>query len=251
MRQAFPGPRPSLRRAAGVLAALAVAAVFLTAQIKIPPSPDRWVTDKAGFLPPATVGDLDRQLQLLESASIGQFLIYIDRTTGNVPIEDFAVQAFEAWKPGRKGLDNGLILFIMVQDRKIRIEVGYGLEDRMTDAQSSRIINDILLPRIQAGDPDGAVRGAVAAIKAVVGGSNVEASTPGRAASGRRLSSGEVILLVIGALVFLIILITNPSLALWLLFNLLSGGRGGGGGGGGGFSGGGGRSGGGGASGGW
>lgn len=244
-------PRRSVRRAAGVLAALAVSAVFLTAQVKIPPSPDRWVTDKAGFLPPATVLYLDRQLELLESASVGQFLIYIDRTTGNVPLEDFAVRAFEAWKPGRKGLDSGLILFIMVEDRKIRIEVGYGLEDRMTDAQSSRIINDILLPRIQAGDPDGAVREAVAAIKAVVGGSNAEVSSP--RASGRRMSSGEVILLVIGALVFLIILITHPSLALWLLFNLLSGGRGGGGGGsrGGGFSGGGGRSGGGGASGGW
>lgn len=248
MRQAFPSPRPSVRRAAGVLGALAVAAVFLTAQINIPPSPDRWVTDKAGFLSPATVLDLDRELELLESAALGQFLIYIDRTTNNVPIEDFAVRAFEAWKPGRKGLDNGLILFIMVEDRKIRIEVGYGLEDRMTDAQSSRIINEILTPRIRAGDPDGAVREAVAAIKAVVGGSNVEVSSP--RASGSRMKLGDVILLIIGAVVCLIIFITNPSFALWLLFNLLSGGRGGGGRGGG-FSGGGGRSGGGGASGRW
>jgi uncharacterized protein len=67
------------------------------------------------------------------------------------------VKAFQASKVGRKGLDDGLILFIMADDRRQRIEVGYGLEGEVPDAMASRIINEIIVPRLQAGDRDGAV----------------------------------------------------------------------------------------------
>ncbi len=219
------------------------------AELKIPASPSRWATDKAGFLSPATVRELDAVLEAWERATGHQFLVYVDRTTDGEPIENFAVQAFQAWRVGRKGLDDGVVLFIMAEDKTIRIEVGYGLEDRITDLRASRVVNDILVPGIQAGDPDGAVRRAVAEVQSIASGT---AAPVGKSDSAlKKPDKIPTVLIVIGGIVFLIILITNPSLAVWLLINLLSGGRGGGGGGGGGFGGGGGRSGGGGASGGW
>lgn len=223
--------------------------------IVIPPSPQQWATDTAGFLSPAALEAVNSQLRSYLQTTSRQVLVYIGKTTGGYPIEEFAVKAFEAWKPGRKGIDDGLVLFIMAEDRKFRIEVGYGLEGVVTDAKSSRVINEILVPRIQAGDRDGAVKGAVDSLLGTI-----ESRPAGDTQPVPQLSSSKSkippIFIIIGIIIFLIIFITNPSFALWLLFNILSGGRGGGGGGfggggGGGFKGGGGRSGGGGASGSW
>jgi uncharacterized protein len=149
-------------------------------------------------------------------------------------------------------MDDGLALFIMVADKRLRIEVGYGLEGVVPDALAGRVINEEIVPRLQAGDNDGAVRAGIERLLAIVSGDESVAGgteEPG-AKPSRPLTLTEKILIGIGVLLFLILLITNPSLAIYLLFSILSGGRGGGGGGGG-FSGGGGRSGGGGASGSW
>ena len=100
---------------------------------------------------------LDLQLEAYERSSGHQLLVYIGKSTGGVTIEDWAVRAFQSWKVGRKGLDDGLALFIMSEDRRMRIEVGYGLEGQVPDAMASRIVNDIIVPRVQAGDRDGAV----------------------------------------------------------------------------------------------
>ncbi len=206
----------------------------------------------AGFLSPGTVQALDKKLEVYEKETGHQILVYVGQTTEGYPIEDFAVEAFEAWKVGRKELDDGLVLFVMAQDRKIRIEVGYGLEGVIPDIIAGRIINDVLLPKIRAGDADAAVRDAVDAVIGTISGPQA-APDQGPEAPGFKLKgeiTGKTILIIIGIIVFLILFITHPSLALWLLLNILSGGRAGGGGGGG-FRGGGGRSGGGGASGSW
>ena len=227
------------------------------ADIKIPPSPDQWLTDTAGFLSAETVGAVNNQLKAYEQATGHQVLVYIGKTSGGYPIEEYAVKAFEAWKVGRKGMDDGLVLFIMAEDRKIRIEVGYGLEGVVTDAKASQVINEILTPKIRNGDYDGAVKEAVNKLQEIITGkiSSLEEDYK-PLAQPKGTSVFQTILVVIGIIFLLILFITHPSAALWLLLNLLSGGRGGGGswggrGGGGGFSGGGGRSGGGGASGGW
>jgi uncharacterized protein len=222
-------------------------------QTGIPRVPDRWVTDKAGFLSASMAASLDGELAAFEQRTGRQILVYIDRTTGDVPIEDFAAGAFKEWKLGRRGLDDGLALFIMSEDRKIRIEVGYGLEGVIPDITAGRIINDIMIPALRNGENDRAVRDGVSAVTAAITGEPGAgpAEGEGRAGPKKKLSKGEMILAGIAVLFFLILFITNPSLALWLLFSILSGGRGGGGGGGGGFRGGGGRSGGGGASGSW
>lgn len=239
-------------RAAAVLLLAAAAAA---AVLKIPRSPDQWVTDTAGFLSADTAGRINVRLRAYEAESGHQILVYIGKTTGGYPIEEFAVKAFEAWKPGRKGLDDGLILFIMADDRKMRIEVGYDLEDKVTDAKAAGIINDVLTPKFRAGDPDGGVREAVDKLVEIISGKAAapEIETPSSEKPRTRLTALQMIFLIIGGILFLAVLVTHPSLAFFLLrflFVFAGGGRGGGGGGGG-FSGGGGRSGGGGASGGW
>ncbi len=245
--------RRSLRFFALGAVALLVLGTGLAAASEVPPAPDRWATDKAGFLSASTIAALDAQLESFERTTGRQVLVYIDQSTGGVPLEDWASKAFQAWKVGRKGLDDGLVMFIMAGDRKIRIEVGYGLEALVPDITAGRVINDIIVPAVRNGENDRAVREGVAALLQVISGEpGAPASEGTQVRTARRLSMGEKILAGIAILFFLILFITHPSLALWLLFNLISGGRGGGGGGGGGsFSGGGGRSGGGGASGSW
>lgn len=219
------------------------------AQVPIPAPPQRWLTDGAGFLSAEAAAELDARLEAFERSSGHQVIVYIGRTSGSVPLDEWAVRAFAAWKVGRRGLDDGLVLFVMAEDKRLRIETGYGLEEAIPDALAGRIIRDEMAPRLQDGDNDGAVRAAVDRLIAIISGDGTGAAGGEQPRDeGRPLTLGEKILLGIGILFFLILFITNPSLAIYLLFTILSGGRGGGRGG---FSGGGGRSGGGGASGGW
>jgi uncharacterized protein len=242
------GLRPLTGLVRGAVCFLLLVSLSGAAETPIPSVPDRWVTDAAGFLSEAVRQDLDSRLAEFERSTGHQLIVYIGRTTGDAPIEDWAVRAFESWRVGRKGIDDGLVLFLMTDDRRMRIEVGYGLEGTVTDAVASRIIHEVMTPSLQAGDNDGAVRNAVDSLISVLGGKG-ESGTPATPAA-KRLSPVQLIFIGFLVLGFLILLITHPALAIWLLINLISGGRGGGGGGGG-FSGGGGRSGGGGASGSW
>ena len=239
-----------LRRSLVVFIALASAALSYAAETPIPPSPTQWVTDTANFLSPDTVRALDARLAAYEQATGHQLIVYISPTTGDVPIEDWAVRAFAKWKVGRKGLDDGLALFIMPQDRKMWIEVGYGLEAVVPDAIASRVINEVLAPGIQAGHPDDAVTAAIDSLTGAIGG-QAGAPPPTRPpAQSKPLTLFQWIFYGIVAILILAFAITHPALAFYFLASIMSGG-GGGGGGGGGFGGGGGRSGGGGASGSW
>jgi uncharacterized protein len=247
----------ALALALGGALALAPAVPRLEAQDRIPAVPGRWATDQAGFLSRRTVEALDARLENYERQTGHQVLVWIGRTIGpDASLEDWAVRTFEAWKVGRKGIDDGLVLFILADDRKIRIEVGYGLEDKVPDIYAFRVIDNILVPGIRDGRPDEAVDAAVTALIGYISG---DTKAAGEEPPPRRVRAEDKIKRIFGGIVFLILLvlfITNPSFALWLLISMIGGGRGGGGGGwggggGGGFGGGGGRSGGGGASGGW
>jgi uncharacterized protein len=254
--------------ARAALLCMLFAAAPAHAEVPVPEAPARWVTDRAAFLSPAALGELDERLAAFDRQSGHQVLVYIDRTTGGVPIEDWAARAFQRWRVGRKGIDDGAVLFVFSDDHRLRIEVGYGLEDRVPDVVASRIINDRMVPLIRAGDRDGAIRAGVDALVAAIG------APPGSApAEGARdpnalggasppaplpwwVKVGGVLAL----LLFLRFAVRHPFLASMMMMNIGSGRRGGGGfggggfgggGGGGGFSGGGGGSGGGGASGSW
>jgi uncharacterized protein len=233
-----------------------------------PPAPARFVTDGAAFLSAPAEDELEQRLARYERDTGHQVLLWIGQTTAGEPIETWAVRAFAAWRVGRKGLDDGVAVFILAADRKVRIEVGYGVEDRLPDAVAARIIGDQMIPRLRAGDQDGAARAGVAGVLEAVGG---QSGAPREAAPPRgappEMSVGRLIILALIGILVLGFIVTNPQLALMLLTTLASnsgrgggnwggggfggGGGWGGGGGGGGFSGGGGRSGGGGASGSW
>ncbi|HEY3271741.1 MAG TPA: TPM domain-containing protein [Geothrix sp.] len=225
----------------------------LGAQAILPPPPVRWVTDGSNLLSPALREGLDQRLKAYQEGTGHQVLVWIGGTTGGDPLEDWTVRAFAAWKVGRKGLDDGLVLFIFTGDQKVRIEVGYGLEGQVPDILASQIIRETILPRLKSGDADGALNAGVDRILKVVGGdASARAPQDQGLRGGQPIGLGGWILIGVLGLAFLVLAATHPGMAIWLLFNILSGGRGGGGGGGdGGWSGGGGRSGGGGASGSW
>jgi uncharacterized protein len=225
-------------------AALAVLAAVSTAPT--PPAPTRWAEDHAGFLSPATRASLDAKLEAYERASHHQVIVWIGKTLDGAPLEDWAVRTFAAWKVGRKGIDDGLIVFVLADDRAIDIEVGYGLEDKVPDAVASRVIREVMAPRLRAGDRDGAVVAGVDALLAAIEGHPWSAGEPARDDSG---STVEWALGAIAVIIALLLFIKHPRLGLLLLWSTI--GRGGGGGGDAGFGGGGGRSGGGGARGKW
>ena len=237
---------------AGLLAsAEAIGVARADTPTPIPAAPTAFVTDRAGFLSPAYAAKLTTELEDYERGTGHQVIVWIDKTTGGVPIDDWAVKAFAAWGIGRKGHDDGVALFIFSDDRKMRIEVGYGLEGNVPDARAGRIIQNEMAPRIRAGDRDGAVDAGVNALLAAIGG----APEPRR--SGSR---GSSVLGIIPLIFFAIVLFWRFRHPRGFMFiggggwgggGWGSGGGGGWGGGGGGFSGGGGSSGGGGASGGW
>jgi uncharacterized protein len=201
---------------------------------------------------PAARSALDQKLAAYERQTGHQVVVWIGSTLGSRPLDDFTVKAFEAWQLGRKGEDDGLLVTVLAKDRKIGIVVGYGLEGNVPDAIASRIINEVIVPKLAAGNADEALTAGVDAIlqriegKPFTGGG--ERAAPSKS---RRPSTGQLILFLILGAGFLVLLITNPTLALTLLFVMASRGGRGGGFGGGGFGGGGGRSGGGGARGSW
>jgi uncharacterized protein len=199
----------------------------------------RWVTDEAKALSPVTRESLEARLGAYEQQTGHQVVVYVARSTGGEPIEDFAVRSFKQWKIGRPEVDDGVAIFVFTQDHTARIEVGYGVEDMLTDAASSRILRERLIPKMQAGDVDGAVNGTVDAVLHKLG--------TGEAPS--QVHKARLAAWVIGILLFIVLAIWQPQLA-WLLLMILTGRRRGNGGGGG-FAGGGGRSGGAGASGRW
>ena len=242
-----------------VLLASVFSATIAHAAPQLPSQPRHRVTDTVGVLSPPTRVSLERRLEAYQQRSGHQIVVWIGATPQQMTVEEFAARTFEHWGVGRAGQDDGVAVFIFPDTRTIRIEVGYGLEDRVTDLASSRIIREAMAPRLQRGDYDGAVRAAVEGLAAVIdGGADALPDLrgpPGGEPQEVELTPGQIVAYAIIGLILLIVFITNPRLALWLLFSMAH--RGGGGGyrgGGGGFGGGGfggGRSGGGGATGGW
>jgi len=139
------------------------------AEVAVPPLQAR-VTDLTGTLSAERIADLDRQLAAFEAKKGAQIAVLMLPTVQPETIEQYAVRAFEKWKPGRKGIDDGVLLVIAKDDRKLRIEVGYGLEGALTDATAKRIISDDILPQFKRGDFSAGVAAGVSRIMAVIDG---------------------------------------------------------------------------------
>jgi uncharacterized protein len=161
-----------------VLLAPAFALAAIAADSQVPPKPDHRVTDTAALISNDTSETVEHELRDYEVATGHQVIVWIGDTTGGVPLETFTVDAANAWKVGRKGKDDGAILFIFAKDHKARIEVGYSLESSLTDADAHRIITDDVIPHMKANDPDGAVSSAVSAMLTTISPSYTLSSLP-------------------------------------------------------------------------
>jgi uncharacterized protein len=128
------------------------------------------VNDYAAMLSPATVQELEADLAAFERSDSTQIVVLTIPTLEGETLEDFSIKVAEAWRIGQKKVDNGVIFLIAKQERKIRIEVGRGLEGKLTDLVSGRIIRVEIAPLFKAGDIDGGVKSGVAAIMAVAKG---------------------------------------------------------------------------------
>jgi uncharacterized protein len=122
------------------------------------------------MLSPENTQELESTLTDFERSDSTQIVVLTIPTLGGEALEDYSIKVAEAWRIGQKKIDNGVILLIAKQERKIRIEVGRGLEGKLTDLVSGRIIRNEIAPRFKAGDIDGGIKAGVAAIMAVVKG---------------------------------------------------------------------------------
>jgi len=255
----------SFVRALAIGLALAVLLVVSPAFALAVPNLDGRVNDHAGLLSKERATLLEQRLADYEKKTGHQFVLLTIESLEGDALEDFSLRAVEKWKLGRKKIDDGLLLLVVKKERKVRIEVGYGLEGSITDATSSRVIRRTIAPAFRANDYTGGIEQAfVALMKADQTPVGDGKDAPRRGVGGW----GPLPLLLFLGVPFLIVL--------WLMRRGGGGGFGGGGwsrggyyggggwgsggsfggggfggGGGGGFSGGGGGFGGGGASGGW
>ncbi len=130
----------------------AAPAVAAGAGFTIPPTPAHYVTDNANALSENARASLENELHAYENATGHQIVVWIGQTTGDVPLETWTGETADHWKIGRRGKDDGAVLFVFMQDHKARIEVGYGLESALTDADSYRIITNVIRPQMRAND---------------------------------------------------------------------------------------------------
>lgn len=182
------------------------------------------VVDPSHVLPSATVESLTASLAAHEAKTSNQVVVLILPSLDGEPIEPFSHRIVSTWKLGQKGTDNGALLLVALKERKVRIEVGYGLEGALTDAKSAQIIRHEILPRFRAGDlPGGIAAGADAILKTVEG--TYQASERPSAPAGGLDPVGQILVaLLVGVVVGLALSNVNrvvgafvgTGLSLWL-----------------------------------
>ena len=139
------------------------------ADVAVPPLKAR-VTDLTGTLQPAHQAALEQTLQAFEEKKGSQIAVLIVPTTQPETIEQFSIRVAEAWKLGRKGVDDGVLLLIARNDRALRIEVGYGLEGAIPDAVAKRIVSEVVAPYFRQGDFYGGIGAGIDRIVRVIEG---------------------------------------------------------------------------------
>lgn len=145
-------PKRWLAALAGLLtAASLVFSAAAGADVVIPPLKAR-ITDLTGTLTAEQKGALEQRLAAFEARKGSQIAVLMLPSTKPEEIEQYSIRLAEAWKIGRKGTDDGLILVVAKEDRRLRIEVGYGLEGAIPDATAKRVISETITPKFKAGD---------------------------------------------------------------------------------------------------
>lgn len=163
----------------GALAIVAIVCGILIFAVKVPsgqvpttgasvevnslPNPDGYVMDQANILSPDVKSRLETDLKAFDGKA--QIAVLTIKTTGDLSIEEYGIKLAEKWAPGYEGRDNGIILIVAIEDRKVRIEVGRGLEGDLTDTQANDILTNSVIPYFKNGDWNG---GIVAGVDAII-----------------------------------------------------------------------------------
>jgi uncharacterized protein len=168
----------AIKAARGFLLALLVCwASGALADVAVPPLTGR-VVDLTGTLSSGDIATLTQTLKDLETRKGSQVAVLIVPTTQPESIEQYSIRVAEAWKIGRRKIDDGALLVIAKNDHKLRIEVGYGLEGSLTDVTSRRIIDEVITPKFKSGDFAGGISAGVDKMIALVNGEKLPAPAP-------------------------------------------------------------------------
>jgi uncharacterized protein len=168
---------------ASLLALMLCWAFAALADVAVPPLTGR-VVDKTATLSSSDIASLDQTLKDFEARKGSQVAVLIVPTTQPETIEQYSLRVAEAWKIGRKKIDDGAILVVAKDDRKLRIEVGYGLEGALTDVTAKRIIDEVITPKFRSGDFAGGISDGVNRILRVIDGEPLPAPAQRQQNSG-------------------------------------------------------------------
>jgi uncharacterized protein len=206
-----------------LLCALALAAPAFAREV---PYLSGRINDTANMIPPEVAERLDSQLGRLEADTGAQVAVLTIDSLDGEDLEGYSLKVAQTWALGRKGVDDGALLLISRDDRKMRIEVGYGLEPTLTDIASKRILDDVIRPRFRAGDFGGGIEAGVGAIDGTVRGQDV-LPPPSASSSGSsmpmpfvaKLGFFAFFLLIVG--IFSLTAIATKGCGGWFLFLFL------------------------------
>ena len=188
-----------------------VAVAALGAGVPIPPRPGRYVTDRAGVMAPARAGALNEMLASFERETSNQVLVYVDRRMPEgTTLEELGSRSIREWGVGQKGRSNGVVFFVFTDDRKMRIEVGYGLEGAIPDARAHRITDEVVKPLFKAGDTASGIEAGAAAILSAARGEPY--SGTGKTAAERSRGSASILPFLF---LFLLMAAVPIGLVLW------------------------------------
>lgn len=146
-------------------------------QIPVPELPV-YVNDVTGTLTNSEINALAGQIKNLTQRNLAQMVVLVVDTTGDETIEQYATRVFDSWKPGDKDRDDGVLLLVAWQDHTVRIEIGYGLEGVITDAQSGQIIRNSIIPAFKNGDLAGGLQKGINDIESRLAENTLSTITP-------------------------------------------------------------------------
>lgn len=194
-------------------AALLVGAVFPSpaAAQGVPPLSGH-VNDYADMLSPEEQQVIEDRLVKLEAETGAQVVILTEPSLDGGSLEDFTLRVVDTWELGREDVDDGLLIFVSRDDRKIRFEVGYGLEGPIPDITAKRIIDEQMVPRFRAGDYGGGIDAAAAAAEALIRGEELPA--PFASSGGDSTAVGWIMIVAILALFAAAL----PKVLAWALY---------------------------------
>ena len=193
------------------------------AELEVPFLSSR-VNDVAGLLSPESETRIEATLSGLEEVTGVQVVVLTIGSLEGEDLEDYSLQVAETWQLGSRELDDGALLLIARDDRKMRLEVGYGLEPILTDATSNRVLNDVLRPRFRQGDFEGGIEEATVVIAGLLQGEDLlppptRSSSTSPTGLRERLFGGGIFLFVVG--MFSLMALQSPGFIAWFLYVFL------------------------------